>query len=55
MGIYTAFLDLSLGLASPLMGWFGESAGLPMVFVGVAFAVLSATAIAIKLAVRQSA
>jgi MFS family permease len=50
MGVYTAFLDLSLGLASPLMGWVGEAAGLSMIFVGAAIAVLSATMIAINMA-----
>lgn len=53
MGVYTAFLDLSLGLASPLMGWAGESAGLPTIFVGAAVAVLLATVIAIHLAARR--
>ena len=30
---YTAFLDLSLGLASPTLGWLADAGGLSLVFL----------------------
>jgi MFS family permease len=53
MGIYTAFLDLSLGLASPALGWIGDIAGLPMIFLFSAFTALGATVVAIGLFKRK--
>ncbi|MFZ4286324.1 arabinose transporter [Variovorax sp. HJSM1_2] len=53
IGVYTAFLDLSLGLASPAMGWIGDVAGLSRIFLFSAFAALAATAIAVGLIARQ--
>ena len=53
IGVYTAFLDLSLGLASPAMGWIGDVAGLPRIFIFSAFAALAAMVIAVGLIVRQ--
>jgi hypothetical protein len=53
MGVYTAFLDLSLGVAGPAMGWVGHVAGLPMIFLISAFAALAAVVIAIGLLTRR--
>jgi MFS family permease len=53
MGVYTAFLDLALGIASPVLGWVGGVAGLPSIFMASAVAVLASTAIAAALIVRQ--
>jgi MFS family permease len=53
IGVYTAFLDLSLGLASPAMGWIGDVAGLSRIFLFSFFAALAAMAIAIRLIVHQ--
>src|SRR5207249_3680058 len=49
MGAYTAFLDLSLGLASPSLGLIAGSAGLGSVFLASALVVLSSAAIAVRL------
>ena len=49
MGAYTAFLDLTLGLASPLLGLIGGVAGIGAVFLTSAVVVLGAAAIAVRL------
>jgi MFS family permease len=49
MGAYTAFLDLSLGVASPLLGVIAGRAGFAAVFLVGAVLVLGAAAIAIRL------
>jgi predicted MFS family arabinose efflux permease len=49
MGAYTAFLDLSLGLASPALGLVANRAGLGSVFLVSAVVVLCATGIAVRL------
>src|SRR5437660_2484762 len=49
MGAYTAFLDLTLGLASPALGFVGGVAGIGAVFLTSAVVVLCAAAIAIRL------
>jgi MFS family permease len=49
MGIYTAFLDLALGLGSPVLGLIAGWAGLGSVFLASALIVLCATAIALRL------
>jgi MFS family permease len=46
MGAYTAFLDLSLGLSSPVLGLVAGSAGLGAVFLVSAVVVLGAVGIA---------
>ena len=46
MGAYTAFLDLALGLASPVLGLIAGAAGLGTVFLTSAILVLCAAAIA---------
>jgi MFS family permease len=53
MGVYTAFLDLTLGLASPALGLIGGVAGIGAVFLTSAVVVLCAAAIAMRL-VRPS-
>src|SRR3979490_1013586 len=49
MGAYTAFLDLTLGLASPALGLIGSVAGIGAVFLTSAVVVLCAVGIAIWL------
>jgi MFS family permease len=49
MGAYTAFLDLSLGLASPALGLVATRAGLSAVFLVSTLVVLCAAAIAIQI------
>lgn len=44
-GAYTSFLDLALGVASPLMGFLGARAGLNAVFLASAVCVLGASAV----------
>ena len=51
MGTYTAFLDLSLGLASPTLGWLADTGGLSVVFL-VSGVVVAGTAVLGTLAVR---
>ena len=51
MGTYTAFLDLSLGLASPSLGWLADAGGLSLVFL-VSGIVVAGTAVLGTLAVR---
>lgn len=55
MGAYTAFLDLTLGIAGPALGWVADRAGLRSVYaVGVLF-VLGATRFAVALLRRARA
>ena len=49
MGAYTAFLDLTLGLASPALGFIAGVAGIGSVFLTSAVVVLCAAAIATRL------
>jgi hypothetical protein len=49
MGAYTAFLDLSLGVASPALGLIAGGAGLGTVFLASTLVVLCAAAIAMRL------
>ncbi len=49
MGAYTAFLDLALGIASPLLGLIASRAGIGAVFLASAILVLSASTIAASL------
>jgi predicted MFS family arabinose efflux permease len=49
MGAYTAFLDLALGIASPLLGLIASRAGIGAVFLASAILVLSASSIAASL------
>jgi MFS family permease len=49
MGAYTAFLDLALAIASPLLGLIASYAGIGTVFLASAILVLSAAAIAASL------
>jgi len=49
MGAYTAFLDLTLGLASPALGFIGGVAGIGAVFLVSAVVVLCAAVIAMRL------
>ena len=46
MGAYTAFLDVALGLASPVLGLIGRGASLSGVFLVSAITVFSATLVA---------
>jgi MFS family permease len=52
MGAYTAFLDLALGVASPILGLVASGVGVPAVFLFSALAVLSSAAMALSLAER---
>ena len=49
MGAYTAFLDLTLALASPLLGLIAGVAGIGSVFLTSAVVVLCAAVIAMRL------
>jgi MFS family permease len=49
MGLYTAFLDLALGCATPALGLVAERAGLPAVFLVSTLVVLCAAAISVCL------
>lgn len=49
MGAYTAFLDLTLGLASPVLGLIGDTAGIGAVFLTSAIVVSGAAVIALRL------
>jgi MFS family permease len=49
MGTYNAFLDLTLGIGSPALGWLGGTAGLGSIFLGSAMAALLAVPIALHL------
>jgi MFS family permease len=49
MGTYTAFLDLALGIAGPMLGLLGTGAGLGSVFLAAAIVVLGAAAVAVRL------
>lgn len=53
MGAYNAFLDLTLGLGSPVLGLLASRAGLGAVFAASAIAALLAVPIAIALLPRQ--
>lgn len=54
MGAYTAFLDLTLGLASPALGLIGGAAGLNAVFLASTLSVLCAAPIAMRLLSARS-
>ncbi|PWT89834.1 MAG: arabinose transporter [Acidobacteria bacterium] len=49
MGAYTAFLDLTLGLANPVLGLVASGFGLRAVFLVSAAVVMGATAMAVRL------
>ena len=49
MGAYTAFLDVTLALASPALGLIAGAAGLGAVFLASTLSVLCAAAIAMRL------
>jgi MFS family permease len=49
MGTYTAFFDLALGIANPLLGLIAGAAGLQSVFLASALVVLCAAAVAMRL------
>jgi predicted MFS family arabinose efflux permease len=49
MGAYTAFLDLALGIASPVLGLIASRAGINAVFLASAILVLFAAVIAARL------
>lgn len=49
MGCYTAFLDLALGIASPLLGLLAAGAGLRSVFLASGITVLGAAVVALRL------
>lgn len=54
MGIYNAFLDLTLGLGSPLLGLLAARAGIASVFEASAVAALLAIPIALRLMTRPA-
>jgi MFS family permease len=49
MGAYTAFLDLTLGLASPALGYIAGATGLTSVFIVSTLVVLSGAVVAVRL------
>ncbi len=49
MGTYNAFLDVTLGLGSPALGWLGGAAGLRSIFIASAVAAGLAVPIALRL------
>jgi predicted MFS family arabinose efflux permease len=49
MGAYTAFLDLTLGVTSPLLGWLAAGAGTGSVFLAGAVSVACSAAVALAL------
>jgi len=49
MGAYTAFLDLALGITSPILGLIASGAGIGAVFLASTLAVLGAAVIAVRL------
>lgn len=51
MGIYTAFLDVALGVGTPALGLIAGIAGLGTVFLVTAILVLTTTAFAVRLLV----
>jgi hypothetical protein len=51
MGIYTAFLDVALGVGTPALGLIAGIAGLRTVFLVTAILVLTTTAFAVRLLV----
>jgi len=53
MGSFTAFLDLSWGIATPALGLLANHAGLSSVFLVSTFVVLSAALIAVRLLPAQ--
>jgi len=53
-GAYTAFLDLSLGLANPVLGFLAEAMGLNAVYMVSTNVVLFATVIALRLLKQPS-
>ena len=55
MGAYTAFLDLALGIASPVLGLIASRAGISAVFLASAILVLCAAVIAARLLTRDAA
>jgi MFS family permease len=55
MGAFTAFLDLSLGVANPALGLVANHVGLRSVFLVSALAVLSAAFVALRLLRMQKA
>ncbi len=52
MGAYTAFLDMALGIGSPLLGFIGSHSGMPNVFLASAIGV--ACALFVGVALRQA-
>ena len=54
MGAYTAFLDLALGFANPVLGLIAEKSGIASVFLISSVAVACATVIAIQLVVARA-
>ena len=49
MGLYTAFLDLTLGLAGPALGAIGQASGLVTIFILSAITVGSSSIVALRL------
>jgi hypothetical protein len=49
MGAYTAFLDLALGLANPVLGLVAGRAGMGAVFLAAALVVACSAVVAVRL------
>jgi MFS family permease len=52
MGAYTAFLDVSLGVSSPVLGWIAAARGLSSVFLASASTVAASNVAAVSLIVQ---
>ena len=55
MGVYSAFLDLSLGLTNPVLGWLAGWAGMGTVFAASAVVVLGSAVVALQLVCLERA
>jgi hypothetical protein len=54
MGTYTAFLDLALGVSSPVLGLLAGKAGTGRVFLASSLVVAAASIIAVRLKAKPA-
>jgi MFS family permease len=55
LGVYTAFVDLSLGVSGPVAGVIASTAGYPLIFLFAAVAAAAGVALLVKLHLNSSA
>ncbi|GBR45976.1 arabinose transporter [Neokomagataea thailandica] len=53
MGLYTAFLDLALGLGTPVLGWIADQTGIASIFLVSASVALTAIGTTLRLVKTQ--